>query len=375
MRITLVSETYFPQVNGVSRTLDRLTRHLAACGDQVQLLIPDYGQEVPEGPEDVRFFRAFHPPFYRELHLPLAGKRKLQWAIESFSPDVTHIATEGPMGWSALRATIKSGLPLVTSYHTNYCQYLPSYRAGVLKPVAWRYLRWFHNHAAVTLCPSRSTRQMLQDKGFRRVDIWSRGVDSEFFSPVKRDLRLRQNFRVKEHETLLLYAGRVANEKNLPMLIEAFNLLLDDFPARLLIIGDGPLRSKLESENKNRRIIFAGYQKGEELARLYAASDFFVFPSLTETFGNVMLEAMSSGLPVLGFEVPGPRDLVQPGETGELTSEISADALAGLIKKTVKDEEHRRKMSSAARSYALEQSWEQVNEVVRRAYQRAAGSL
>lgn len=372
MRITLVSETFFPQVNGVSRTLDRLTRFLASRGDQVQLLIPDYGKEIAEGPADVTLFRAFHPPFYRELYLPLVGRRKVQRTIESFAPDIVHIATEGPLGWSALRAVGKAGRPLVTSYHTNYCQYLPSYRAGALEPLAWRYLRWFHNHASTILCPSNSTRKMLLTKGFRKVEIWGRGVDAEFFSPDKRDLRLRQPFGIEEHETLLLYAGRVANEKNLPMLIEAFNNLPDDFPARLLIIGDGPLRAKLESVNKNRRIIFAGYRKGEELARLYASSDFFVFPSLTETFGNVMLEAMAAGLPVLGFNVPGPRDLVTPGETGELTSEVSTDALARLIKESLNDEEHRQKMSKAARAYALGQTWDQVNDVVRRAYQQAA---
>ncbi len=375
MRITLISETYFPQINGVSRTLDRLTRFLTAQGDRVQLLIPRYREDDQEAgvADEIHAYPSIHPPFYRELYLPLVRRRRLRRTIAEFAPQVVHIATEGPLGWNGLRATRRLRLPLVTSYHTNYCRYLSSYRAGFLEPLFWRYLRWFHNHASTVLCPAASIRELLAARGFRRVEVWGRGVDCVRFDPAKRDPELRRQFGARPDEVLLLYAGRVANEKNLPMLIDAFARLPESVaPVRLLIVGDGPLRVRLERNNRDSRILFAGYRTGEELASCYASADLFVFPSLTETFGNVMLEAMAAGLPVVAFDVPGPRDVVEPGRTGVLSREVAADALAAKLVGLLPQAELRQAMAARAREHALAQSWDRINAVVRQAYLAAA---
>lgn len=367
MRIALVSETWFPQVNGVSRSLGKLVESFVGCGDTVRLFIPRYAQsQWPDGLSAIGF-RAVPLPFYPEVRLPVVTPATVARELASFRPDVVHIATEGPLGWAALRASRRLGLPVVSSYHTSFAHYLRLYGAGWLEGAAWRYLRGFHNATAATFCPTPSIRAQLLEKGFERVEIWSRGVNSTHFHPGKRDSELRRRLGVPENAIALAYCGRLAAEKNIETLLAAFRQLPSTLPVHLLLIGDGPLRSKLEAAS-DPRVIFTGYQRGEDLARLYASADLFVFPSLSDTFGNVLLEAMASGLPAVAFDVAGPRDVVRHGETGLLVGEVGAEALAAALAGLIADPARLGRMAADARQYAAGQDWEKINSVVRRRY-------
>jgi len=375
LRITLVTETYFPQINGVSRTLDRLIRHCAGRGDQLQLLLPRYPQgaiALPPGVE-CQSWRAMPLPFYREVVLPLVTPAMAARALAAFAPDLVHIATEGPLGWAALRAAHRLKLPVVSSYHSNFAEYLAMYHAGLLSPLCWSYLRRFHNATRLTFCPTPSTRRELEAHGFRNVAVWSRGVDSERFHPAKRDPALRTALGIAPGEVVLAYAGRLAAEKNLDMLVDAWSALPERNRCRLLFIGDGPLRRRLQ-EQAGDRCIFAGYRQGEELARMYASADLFVFPSLTETFGNVVLEAMASGLPVISFAVQGPGDIIDDGLTGRLVRTIHHHSLRHGISELILQQERRLQMGALARRYAEAQNWECIMGELRDSYLNTLGS-
>jgi len=369
LRITLVTETYFPQVNGVSRTLDRLVRHCVGAGDQLQLLLPRYATgttDLPAGVES-HSWRAVPLPFYPEIVLPMVTPGGVAKVMAGFRPDLVHIATEGSLGWAALRAARRLNLPVVSSYHTNFADYLAMYRAGILAPLCWGYLRHFHNATRMTFCPTSSTRHELETRGFHSVAVWSRGVDSERFHPAKRDLALRKKLGIAPDDIVLAYAGRLAAEKNLEMLAEAWRTLPERERCRLLFIGDGPLRRRLESQAGSRGI-FTGYRHGDELADLYASADLFVFPSVTETFGNVILEAMASGLPAIGFAVQGPRDIIDDGRTGRLVAAVQADSLRQAMSELIVDRQRRREMGTLARRYAEAHSWERIMGGLRDSY-------
>jgi glycosyltransferase involved in cell wall biosynthesis len=374
LRIALVSETWFPQVNGVSRSLEKLVEHLLAAGDRVRLFIPRYPREIRPAGTDAVTFPSLPLPFYREVRVPLATRALLRRELSAFAPDVVHIATEGPLGRAALRAAAELALPTVSSYHTNFCDYLAHYGTPWLERLAWGYLRNFHNATAATFCPTPSIRGLLQRQGFERVAVWSRGVDAERFHPGKRDPGLRHRYGIAENAVVLAYCGRLAAEKNLPVLLAAWQRISHLRPeAHLLLIGDGPLRSELETK-KTPRTTFTGYLHGEELARHYAAADLFVFPSLSETFGNVLLEAMASGLPVLAFSAPGPVDIVRSGETGWLVEETGAEPLAAAADRLLADRERLGRLGAHARRYAAAQRWEAINAVVRDTYLQLAAA-
>ncbi|HEY7745993.1 MAG TPA: glycosyltransferase family 1 protein [Desulfuromonadales bacterium] len=374
LRIALVSETWFPQVNGVSRSLEKLVESLTACGDTVRLFIPRYPESHGQDGLSVVGFRAVPLPFYPEVRLPLVTPATVARELASFRPDVVHIATEGPLGWAALRAAQNLTLPVVSSYHTSFAHYLRLYGAGWLEGAAWRYLRGFHNATAATFCPTPSIRDQLREKGFERVEIWSRGVNCVNFHPGKRDGELRRQLGLPENAVVLACCGRLAAEKNLETLLAAFRRLPTALPVNLLLIGDGPLRPKLEAAAADPRVIFAGYRRGEELARIYASADLFVFPSLSDTFGNVLLEAMASGLPAVAFDVPGPRDVVRHGETGLLVGKIGAEGLAAALAALIADPARLAGMSAQALRYAAGQNWEAINSVVRRRYLEVVGA-
>ncbi|MFO7820680.1 MAG: glycosyltransferase family 1 protein [Lentisphaeria bacterium] len=378
MKITLISETYFPQVNGVSRALGRLVSSLAENGDRVQLIIPQYAEEdipgsFPDGTQSVRL-KGFAFPFYKDVKLIFCRPASIRRYLNKFNPDIVHIATEGPMGWLAMRSMGKLQLPLVTSFHTNFPSYLGFYKLGWLQGVAWKYLRWFHNRGRVTFCPTKSIKEQLEARKFKNVVVWGRGVECERFKPDYRSPEVRRGLGVADEDVALLYVGRIAEEKNLSVLFDAVDRLEGvDIPWKLIMVGDGPARRQLAAR-AGGKVIFTGYKMGEELASVYASSDCFVFPSLTDTFGNVILEGMASGLPVVGFDAPGPRDIISHGGTGLLVKERTPDALAAGMAKLVKDRELRLQLALNARKYALSCRWDRINGVVRSAYQEVLGN-
>jgi glycosyltransferase involved in cell wall biosynthesis len=377
MRTVLVTETYFPQVNGVSRTLDRLVRHLTGEGHEVRVLAPCYRErtDLPPGAQ-LTPYRGFSLPLYPEISICLVRPSQVGESLRDFAPEVVHVATEGPLGLAAVRAARARRLPVVSSFHTHFPRYLAFYRMGWLGPAAWRYLRWFHNQTAVTLCPTESVRRLLLGRGFDGVAVWSRGVDAELFHPRRREEALRRQWGAGPDDVVVAYVGRLAAEKNLPVLLEAFRSRPAKESWRLVLVGDGPLRAELEREAAaaGGQLVLTGYRMGEELARAYASADLFAFPSLTDTFGNVLLEAMSSGLPAVGFQVPGPADVVRNGQTGILVPELAPAALARALSSLAASRPERTRLSVNARRWAESQTWAAANGAVIREYRHACRS-
>jgi glycosyltransferase involved in cell wall biosynthesis len=370
MRVTLVTETYFPQVNGVSRTLGELVRFLRKNGDQVQLIYPDYDAAVDS--EQVQTVRSIVLPFYREIRLPIPPFGRVHRAIEAFQPDVIHIATEATLGWSVLRRVLRRRLAVVSSFHTNFDQYSGHYGVGWARAMIWRYLRWFHNNTRETYVPSEATITELEGLGFERVVLWRRGVDSSLFRPDRPGgLDVRRALGWAPEDVVITYVSRIAPEKNVDYLADALAIVASRQPGvRLLLVGDGPSRPALE-QRLGSIAHFAGYLQGEALSNHYAASDIFAFSSLTETFGNVVLEAMASGLPVVALRAGGVGESVRSGSTGILVDPSEPpESFASALLRLIEHPDQRMAMAQAARDYALSQSWDAIMGGLRERYQR-----
>jgi glycosyltransferase involved in cell wall biosynthesis len=317
MRIALVTEAWLPLVNGVVRTWRHVTAELEALGHQVLVIHPG-------------LFRTVGLPRYPEVRLALLPGRKLAALLRGFDPDAIHIATEGPLGQAARRLCLRRSWPYTTSFHTQFAPYLKIY-FGVPQGLTYRFLRWFHGRAQRTLVPTASVRDELAGRGFGNLVIWGRGVDTELFRPQGKEF-------LDLPRPIFLTAGRVAAEKN----IEAFLRL--DLPGSKVVVGDGPARQSLQ--RRYPQVTWAGYLYDQDLARYYSAADVFVFPSRTDTFGNVMQEANACGIPVAAYPVTGPIDVVQRGVTGVLDEDLRSACLAAL------------KIDPAGcRAYALERTW------------------
>jgi glycosyltransferase involved in cell wall biosynthesis len=371
MRVSLVTETFAPQVNGVSRTLGELDRRLTARGDVVQLIYPDYGDKVERA--DVCRVRSINPPFYPELYLPRPPFGRVHRAIDAFRPDVIHVATEAFLGLSVLRLADRRKIPIVSSFHTNFDQYSHHYGVGWARSLIWRYLRWFHNRTAETYVPSRATIAQLEGLGFERLALWPRGVDAAFFRPDRpARAALRASFGWGPDDPVVSYVSRIAPEKNVDYLATSLAIVAVHRPdVRLLLVGDGPSRAELQ-ERLGPSARFAGYRVGDDLADHYAAGDVFAFTSLTETFGNVVLEAMASGMPVVALRAGGVGDIIHDDVTGLLVEPAATpETFAAAILRLVDDPALRRRMALAARAYAESQSWAAIMDGLRNGYLRA----
>jgi glycosyltransferase involved in cell wall biosynthesis len=318
LRLLIVTDAWAPQVNGVVRTLEILGRDLAALGHEVHYA-------TPEG----RFTLAL--PTYPEIRLAVFPRRSLERMIAEFQPTAIHIATEGPLGWSARGICIRQKIPFTTSFHTRFPEYVNARLPFVSEKLVYRWLRRFHGPATAMMVATDTLAHELEAHGFNNVRIWSRGVDVELFRPLG-------DARLPFEGPIWLYVGRVAVEKN----IEAFLAL--DLPGTKVIVGDGPSRTSLEKKYPAAQ--FVGAKTGEDLVRHYSASDVFVFPSKTDTFGLVVLEALACGVPVAAFPVPGPLDVIGKAPVGVLDDDLGAACRRAL---TIPAE--------ACRAFALTRSW------------------
>lgn len=300
MRISYVTETYPPEINGVALTVDRFVRGLRARGHAVDLVRPRQPHE-PECDSRTEWRAPGIPiPMYRDLRigLPLVSRLTKRW--NASRPQLVHVATEGPLGWAAIRAARASGVPVTSDFRTNFDQYSDHYGFGWLRGMVGGYLRHFHNATDRTFVPTTAMRKTLTQQGFERTEVVGRGVDAESFSPLHASAKLRASWGADEATPVLLYVGRLASEKNVPLAFRAFEAVRARMPAaRLVVVGDGPLRKKLARAHPEA--VFVGLQRATALAQHYASADIFLFPSLTETFGNVTLEALASGLLVVAF--------------------------------------------------------------------------
>lgn len=356
MRIALFTETFLPKIDGISHTLCRLLEHLEAGGHESLLLGPAGGPDRYAGTPIVGLPAGAFPP-YRELRLvpPIfdPGDR-----VAAFAPDLVHVVNPVSLGVTGIRIARRMDLPLVASYHTDIPGFATRWGYGVLAGPLWRYLRWLHNRADLNLCPSRYTRQQLERNGFRRLRVWARGVDTARFGPHWRDRGWRARLSGgRDERTILLYVGRLSPEKRLDWL----RPVLDAVPeARLSIVGDGPARSALEQAFAGTGTVFTGFLSGEDLSRAYASADLFVFPAANETFGNVVLEAMASGLPVVAPASGGVLDSVVDGETGLLFSPEDKVGLVRCAGRLALSPATARRLGGSGRKVAESRSWDRV---------------
>jgi glycosyltransferase involved in cell wall biosynthesis len=302
LRIALVSDAWAPQVNGVVRTLGMLVDNLAAGGHAVETLTPDR-------------FRTIPCPTYPEIRLALRPRRGIARLIDAHRPDAIHIATEGPLGMAARALCLARGTPFTTAFHTRFPEYVA---ARFAVPTAWTYawLRRFHAPSKGVMVATETVRRDLADRGFAGLKHWGRGVDDTLFHPARRV----ENFGLER--PIFLFVGRVAVEKNLPAFLDL------DLPGSKLIVGDGPQLDQFRRRYPEAH--FIGQREGEALARVYASADVFVFPSLTDTFGLVLLEALASGVPIAAFPVAGPLDVIGDSGAGVLDRDLCKAAMAAL---------------------------------------------
>lgn len=320
LHIAMVTETYLPEVNGVAITVARMVEGMRRRNHRVHMIRPRQHKHDIAGQDDnyqETLVAGMPLPGYPGLRMGLPAKGKLLRLWQKQRPDVVHIATEGPLGWSAMSAARKLGIPIATDFHTNFHSYSKHYGASWLnKPIA-AYLRHFHNKTDCTMVPTSSLQQELMQIGYKNVLVVSRGVDNKLFHPHKRSDELRQQWGGASDTPVVVLVSRLAAEKNLQVVINAFEQMRSLAPdAKLVMVGDGPARAALQQQYPH--VIFAGMRTGEDLAAHYASGDIFLYPSLTETYGNVTVEAMASGLAVLAYDYAAARQHIRHDVNGLL---------------------------------------------------------
>ncbi len=332
LRLAVVTETYPPEINGVAMTLGRLVSAMLARGHQIQLIRPRQNQaELPVSTQQLEevLQLGVSIPRYDGLKMGLPAKRALLQRWTKNRPDLVHIATEGPLGWSALAAALKLRIPVATDFHTNFHSYSKHYGIGWLKKPIVAYLRKFHNKAHCTMVPTDSLRTELSACGYKNLLVVQRGVDTQLFNPGRRSEELRRQWGAQPADPVAIYVGRLAPEKNLALIAASFHAMKQHNPAvKLVMVGDGPERAVLQKQHPD--IIFAGARRGEDLAAHYASGDVFLFPSLTETYGNVTMEAMASGLAVVAFNYAAAAQHVRHGHSGMLADFADSDMFIRL---------------------------------------------
>ncbi len=360
LHVALVTETFPPEINGVANTLAQLARGLERCGHHVSLVRPRQPVDRRSRHQSQELLVDGIPlPGYRGLRFGLPAPGKLQRRWRDARPDAVYIATEGPLGHSALRVARRQGIPTLTGFHTQFQQYCSHYGAGLLMRPIISVLRRFHNRSGATLVPTQALQDELAAAGFTNLHVLSRGVDTERFSPGYRSSALRASWGGDEETLVALYVGRIAAEKHIDLAIDAFERIQQAQPnSRCVLVGDGPELAHLRRQHPQH--VYTGAKVGEALAEHYASADLFVFPSLTETFGNVLTEALASGIAPLAFDYAAAREHLHHGQNGY--SVPMADRAAFLLQaeQAAADRAQLRQLGQEARRTAELLSWDRV---------------
>jgi glycosyltransferase involved in cell wall biosynthesis len=373
LRIAVVTETWPPEVNGVAMTLSKLIQHLGQRQHTIQLIRPRQDKN-DEGLDHAGWsellLRGLPIPKYPQLKLGLPSKKALIKAWSTRRPDLVHIATEGPLSWSALQAAQVLRLPVTSDFRTNFHSYCQHYGIGWLSKPIVAYLRKFHNRTAFTMVPTQAMRHQLETLGFKNLKVVARGVDTQLFHPDRRNTTMRDVWAVAPETMVLLSVGRLAAEKNLDLTIQTYQAIkATGRPVKMVFAGDGPMRTVTQAKCPDA--IFTGMCSHDELATLYASADLLLFPSLTETFGNVTLEALASGTPVLAFDCAAASDFIHDGKNGWLVSGSDSSA---YIKKAL-DITHEASSLAQTRAFARisveHLGWDAIATQVETIFQRA----
>ncbi|MCZ0702292.1 glycosyltransferase involved in cell wall biosynthesis [Natronobacillus azotifigens] len=360
MRIAIFSDTYTPEVNGVARTLKRYTDYLEKVGIEYKLFVPESRTPNPTVPQVERFTSI---PFalYPECRIALPNPLSINETLKTFRPTLIHVLTPFNLGIYGAHYGKKNNIPMVASYHTNFDDYLTYYHLQFMKKWIWKYMTWFHRPFEKVYVPSPSTKAKLLSKRMHpNIDIWGRGVDAIQFSPEKKSDKIRMKYQIQE-KNIVLYVGRLSPEKDIDIVFDTFHSLPKELKksTHLVIVGDGPLYQTLSTDHC-KQITFTGFLEREELAEMYASTDVFLFPSPTETFGNVVLEAQASGLPVIGANAGGVQHLLQDNQNGFLCKPKSVNDFVTKTTTLLTNDQLRQDIGKKARAFALEQSWNRI---------------
>jgi len=361
LKVAIFTGNYNHIRDGVSLTLNRLVGFLTEKGVDVLVFGPTIDKPEIQHTGEFVAVPSISMPGRPEYRISSAFPKDVQKRLELFDPDIIHIATPDYLGFRALKWATKKGTPVVSSYHTHFSSYLKYYKLSLIEPLLWKYLAWFYGKCTHVYVPSESMAKLLDEQNINsELKIWARGIETDRFSPSYRDYKWRTQHGVLDDELIITFVSRLVWEKNLKLFGDVVNKLQTSYPKlKALIVGDGPAME--EAKELMPKAVFTGFLEGNELAKAYASSDIFFFPSDTETFGNVTLEAMASGLPSVVADATGSRSLVNHGESGFVIPVESSDKFYTFIEKLINDDKLRMKMSASAIEKADEYSWSAVN--------------
>jgi len=369
MKIAYFSESLLPHVDGVSRTLAQLFGFLERAGVDFRVFSPFVPPPEISWADRVRGVPYIHVPWHSEYRVTVPIGHKISARLDEYGPDLIHVVSPTPIAVRAQKYGQRHGIPIVGSFHTHFVSYFRFYGLRRIEWFGWRLLRSFYGRCEVVYAPSHGIIRELAARGIGRTELWSRGIDLGRFSPRWRDAELRARVGADDDTPVLLMVSRLVKEKDLADLVQADRILrARGSRHRLVLVGDGPMRAELERELPDA--FFAGHQTGDDLARWYASGDVFVFPSTTETFGNVILEAQASGLPAVVVDRGGPPDLVEDGVTGLVARANDPADFAAKVEMLATDAAARRRMGCRAREAAAERDWNAINGRLLESYRR-----
>lgn len=356
MRIAIFTDTFLPEINGVTKTLSKMKNYLDTTDIEYKFFIP--GEENAKK-DNIVSFSSFNFFLYPERKIAIPRYREIRKDLDEFKPDLIFIVTPFAIGLTGFRYAKERGIPIVSNYSTDFPRYLKHYKLEILENPVWSFFRWFHSFSYINLCPSIATKGDMEKHGITNVELWSRGIETSEFTSKKRSEDLRKKY-CNHDEKILLYVGRIAPEKELDVLMDAVKILNKrNLKFKLLVIGDGPSKQELKNQNIEN-IVFVGYKTGEELRKYYASADIFTFPSSSETYGNVILEAMASGLPVVAPFAGGVQENLIDMENGMAFDIGDSEEMAGKIEVLLGDEKLTEKLSKNARNHTLSRNWNEI---------------
>lgn len=359
MKIAIFTDTFYPDINGVTRTLKQLTNYLDDQNISYKVFAPaSHSNEYFS--EHIRRFKSLSFFLYPECQLAFPNLLKIKAELQDFSPDIIHVATPFNAGLCGVYWAKKLNIPLVGSYHTDFDNYLQFYNLPFLSKILWKYMKWFYKPCKKLFVPSRETLTQLKMNGFSNLEIWSGGVDCQLFHPFYDKKAVRKQYGITQ-KYLLTFVGRLAPEKDVHTLLAIADALPSKVKEQIqwFVIGDGPLKEELQ-QKAPANMTFTGYLTGEQLAQFYSASDLFVFPSPTETFGNVVIEALASGTTVIAAHSGGIKNIIKSGVTGYLCEPGNVQAFLNAILELLENDSLRMQLGIEGRNYALTKNWDHI---------------
>lgn len=357
MKIAIFTDTFYPQINGVTNTLGKITNYFEGEHIEYKIFAPRYDEHTDLTAERFYSLKFF---LYPDCRIALPNIFRISQTLSDFKPDIIHLMTEFNMGLTGLHYGKKNNIPTISSYCTNLSQYTDYYKLDFLKQSIWDYMKWFHNQNSITLCPSHEAQKLLEQHDIRNTEIFSRGIDMQKFHPGYRNDSLRRVLGI-EDKIAFLYVGRVSIEKDLDILCDSYKAVKENYKDKITLIltGDGPHLEKCKAILP-ADTIFTGFKKGKELSELYASADIFVCPSSTETFGNVALEAMASGLPVVGADAGGLKEIITHRKNGLKFKTRDRRGLADCMIELIENKSLGDFLSRNGINYSKTRSWDEI---------------